>query len=142
MIGNPIKPNLHVKLSVLKTITSLTCWKRDDLPDEESKKIASFLGSENTFGVLISGTLDPSLYRGNNTIIAGFDRIRIENNPKPNEPDLNVDHFVVGVPDENEWCPVYGPYKEGGHLPHWCEEEDIHKIKLGEESIEGNDETK
>ena len=60
MIGNLNKPSLQVKLSVLKTITSLSCWKRDDLSDEESKEIANFLGSEDTFGVLISGTLDPS----------------------------------------------------------------------------------
>ena len=85
--------------------------------------------------------MDPSAYHGDNNIIAGFDHIRIEDNPKQNEPEINVDHFVVGIPDENDMCPVYGPYKEGAHLPHWCNVEDIHNIILGEESIEINDES-
>lgn len=64
--------------------------------------------------------------------------IRIENNPKPGESELNVYHYVVKQPDNDGMCDVFGPYNSGAHLPHLTGLEEIGKIKLGSESIDKN----
>lgn len=40
------------------------------------------------------------------------------------EPPYNIDHYVVGLPDDNGY-PVYGPLKTGSIAGHWPKTEDL-----------------
>ena len=132
-------PKLKIHVEKLTEIIGKGFWKRKDVPPEEWGEIAPFLGEEKTFGVLISGMINqPVESHGRKDIIAGFDWIRIESNPRPSEPELNIYHFIVETPDDEGWCNIYGHYNEGAHLPHWADLEYIPSIILGEESEKAN----
>jgi len=124
--------NLCIHQKNLSKILENGFWRRKDVPQNEWKYISKFATKEKTFGILISGSFEePRRAHNKEGIIAGFDWIRVEENPRQGEPELNVDHFVVGQPDNDGYCPIYGPYRTDAHLPHWCTLEEIPRIKLG-----------
>jgi hypothetical protein len=127
-------PNLTVKYDLIQSLTSRGAWERADLPPAVAGEIAQFLDRDDTLGVLISGSEDPVVAHGHQDIIAGFDWIKHEQKPKPREPEINVYHYVVGIPDDNNECPVYGPYKSGAHLKHHLSLNEMPRLILGEES--------
>jgi hypothetical protein len=57
-------------------------------------------------------------------IIAGIDWVRMETNLQPNEPPLNVYHYVVGGKNIHGY-PVFHCGKKGALAPHWSSLPDL-----------------
>lgn len=102
-------------------------WKINELPKELEQQFVRPICLDKTIGVFASG-VGPHL-TGICDVIGGFDWLRLEENPVPGEPAINVNHFIIGRYD-GTGIPVYGPYNEGSRIPHWAQEEDIQKYYI------------
>ena len=118
------KPNFYITCDNFKLLVGRGFWEIRDIPPERCEQVRPFLNNIDTVGVFASGIAPIYLERSSADDIGGLDRIRLEPNPKDKEPDLNVDHFIIGRPDSNGY-PVYGPYKNGGIIPHWPQDNAI-----------------
>jgi hypothetical protein len=65
---------------------------------------------------------------GSNVSPCAFEIIRVENNPKPGEPDLNANRYVVGEDTTGRKFQGYETIGTNDQVaPHWLDWEDINK---------------
>ena len=116
-------PNFYITEANYYQLTGPGFWYINDVPPERWAQIKDHFAQENTIAVFASGIDPHKIDAPAGAEIAGIDWIRLEPNPKGNEPLLNVDHYVIGPSDEFGF-PVYGPYKEGAVVSHHLHNED------------------
>lgn len=113
------KPNFWITEDNYFQITGPGYWKINEVPQERLNQLPTPFSLETTVGVFASGVPPYQINEPVAAGIAGVDWFRLEQNPKPNEPELNVYHFIIGNPVPGCGCPVYGPYRNGSIAPHW-----------------------
>src|SRR5262245_9368695 len=101
-----LKPNFYIDDAGLKKLVQQGNWRINeiDLPTESG--IRNEFGIDSSVCVLGSGVLTPPLSRKAEEVIAGIDWVRVEDKPKPGEPDFNVYHFVITTKTK-EGYPVF-----------------------------------
>lgn len=115
------RPNFYITAGNFEHLIGPGFWKLNDVPQKRWEQIKDHLGQDDTIAVYASGEL-PVV--GGSGRTGGIDWIRLEENPRPTEPDLNAYHYVIGQPTGGLY-PVYGPYKKGARVSHWCEETEL-----------------
>ena len=108
------KPNFYIDEKTYNDLVGPRFWTVNEVPPERYAQVRNFLAADDTLAVFASGNI-PVDRSGE---IAGFDRARIERNPKQGEPDINVYHYGIGKPVKGLY-PVYGPIKDKSIVRHW-----------------------
>lgn len=112
-------PNFYITEANFYQLTGPGFWKINDVPPERWQQIAPFLGAEKTLGVFASGQSPKAIAASEAPPkIGGIDWMRLEPNPRPGEPPVNVNHFVIGASGQQGF-PVWGPYRSGSIADHW-----------------------
>lgn len=126
-------PNFYIDAENYDRLIGSGCWEIQDLPPNRAELVKPFLNNEDTIAVFASGcppqphsTLGGSIpdTADSDEDIAGIDWVRLESNPKPGEPSLNVYHFVIKKPDENGYT-VFACRDGKSIAPHWSEWENM-----------------
>lgn len=128
MTGNPDTakrtPNFYINQGQFDQLVGPGFWTINELPLPLASRIGAHFGNVDAFAFYCSGVKMPPFGATGNVPLAGIDWVRMENQPKPHEPPLNVYHYLVGTPGSSGY-PVYGPFEEGGLAPHWSELDDL-----------------
>ena len=117
-------PNFHISVENFKSLVGPGFWEIQDLPPERARQIGDHFADIDTLAVYASGIVPRPDIPPFNVSTGGIDWVRIERNPRPEEPRLNVYHYVIGHPDAHGY-PVYGPILGGSIAPHWSHLEDL-----------------
>jgi len=119
-------PNFWITEANYFQLTGPGFWKINEVPQERLSQLPSPFHLEKTVGVFASGINPRAVDAPEGQKIAGIDWFRLEANPLPTEPPLNVNHFVIGSPVSGRF-PVFGPYRSGSIAAHWTDGSDIPK---------------
>ena len=116
-------PNFYITESNFEEITGSGFWTINDIPPCRWSKVSQFLVREDTIAVFASGVLPLQFPRSTTELHGGYDWHRLEANPGPDEPDVNVYHYAIGAPEIDASgvirYPVCGPIKNGALIEHW-----------------------
>ena len=118
------QPNFYITQDNFKRLSGPAFWRVNDLPPKQWEQIQKHFGNADTLAVFASAVAPNPIQPPNNAPVGGIDWVRIENKPRPNESALNVDHYVIGYPDQFGY-PVYGPLKSGSMADHWSNLDDL-----------------
>lgn len=110
-------PNYYLAEADYYQLTGPGFWHKNDVPIERLKLLKQF-PAEKTVAVFASGVNPMVIPAKANVSLGGIDWIRFEKNPGPDEPSINVDHYIIGPSGVNGFS-VWGPFKSGGIAPHW-----------------------
>ncbi len=114
----PTYPNFYITLENYFQLTGPGFWSINDVPPARWGQAARPLDKNVTIAIFASGEPFHKIDPPSNAAIAGIDWIRFEPNPKKGEPDLNVNHFIIG-PSGSNGFPVWGPFPSGSIAGHW-----------------------
>jgi len=99
------KPNFYINQDVYAALAKRGDWKVNEVPLTSGELIRNFFGDQKTFALFSSG-LAPEAISKLGDLVAGIDWVRIEMNPKKDEPPLNVNRYMVGGKEGDKY-PVY-----------------------------------
>lgn len=120
--------NFYITTENYQHLVGSGLWDIQDLPPERAGQVQAFLNNGDSVAVFASGFAPRAFSASGSGPVAGIDWVRLERNPQPGEPDLNVYHYVVLRPDEHGY-PVMGPYRNGTIAPHWAELPDLDRYR-------------
>lgn len=100
-------------------------WAVRELLSNQTPAIAGHLSNPDTIAVFSSGSLGRFRREHGEEVVAGIDWVRHETSPKAGEPEVNVYHYVVTVPNAEHLFPVFEIHGGGGLAPHWCSLPDL-----------------
>ena len=118
MSSGPSRPSFYITAANFLTLIGPGFWQLNDVPPSRWKQIKNHFGAADTLAIYASGEL-PAI--GGSGSPGGVDWIRLEGNRREDEPDLNAYHYVIGQPTGDVY-PVFGPYRKGARVKHWCDE--------------------
>ena len=100
-------------------------WHINDIPLDKARLVRGHFGNVDSFALFTSGAnADPAMIGTQDKTLIGLDWIRNETKPKPNEPALNVYHFVVTSGSAGLY-PVFYCGHSGALAPGWSELNDL-----------------
>lgn len=95
-------------------------WKTFELSSQQAKDwLGNFPNEESTITWFASGSIDPRPF-GTDEAYGGLDWVRWEKKPKKSEPELNLDHFVIG-PQKDGRRPYWKMRHTGCRAEHWSD---------------------
>ncbi|MGB8658129.1 MAG: hypothetical protein WCE90_10160 [Candidatus Zixiibacteriota bacterium] len=114
------EPNFYISHENFKQlIEGPGFWYKNDVPPERWAQVGKHFNNDDSFAVFASGSVVRPVESKGVQAVGGIDWIRLEANPKEGKPQLRVYHYVIYQPDDKGY-PVYGPYRDGCLVPHWC----------------------
>lgn len=120
-----IQPNFYITEADYRRLILRGSWHINDVPLNVAQQVRGFFGISSSFALFVSGAkADPAQIRPEDQVLAGFDWVRNETNPKPGEPDFNVYHYLVGSGSAGKY-PVYDCGHSGAIAPGWSTLEDL-----------------
>jgi hypothetical protein len=131
------KANFYITAENYRHLCGSGLWDIQDLPSERAEQVQPFLNNGDTIAVFASGLAPRAFSQSGPGPVAGIDWVRLERNPQPSEPDLNVYHYAVLRPDEHGY-PVMGPYMHGTIAPHWAELPDLDRYRSSPPTVVRN----
>lgn len=123
IVINP-RPNFYITQENFRLIEGSGFWQRNDVSADRWRQVGEHFANEHTVAVFASGSVVRPVHSFGVQAVGGIDWLKLEPNPRSEEPPLNAYHFVIGEPDQNGY-PVYGPYKDGCLVPHWFSYDDL-----------------
>jgi hypothetical protein len=120
-------------------ILQLQDWSLVDVSPDKWSSLPGGIPGSDTVGVMGSGDLTQTQVLNGQNAVGGIDWIRHETNPKKNEPDLNVYHFII-LKQSNGDIFLRGPYTSETWAPHWSKLEDLVAYQRLEINLEGSPE--
>src|SRR3954469_14041231 len=90
-----MNPNFFISEPVFNHLSRAGSWTPVEVTLESGRVIRSCFGNTKTLYLVCSGI---NSIPEDGSFVAGFDHFRIETNPRPNEPEVNVDRFMIGRP--------------------------------------------
>ena len=130
-----IKNGFKIRKEIFNKVISKSenNWIRCDVNKQTEKIITPSLSGEKTLGVFVSGSASyPHQEVYGLETVGGIDRLRIENNPKPGEPSINMDHYAVCNGEDPENYDVFYIIPQNGDNPepfeHWPDSNQVDKI--------------
>jgi len=127
------EPNFYIRREHFLLVEGAGFWHINDVPVERWAQVGEHFNNENTLALFASGSEDKPVESSGVKVVGGIDWIKFETNPKEKEPPLNAYHYVIGQPDDKGY-PVYGPFRDGSLVPHWCGYEDLDKYSKKDDS--------
>ena len=119
------KPNFYITEADYRRLILTGSWHINDVPLDVAQQVRGHFGISSSFALFVSGAeADPARIRPEDQVLAGFDWVRNETNPKPGEPDFNVYHYLVGSGSAGRY-PVYDCGHSGSVAPGWSTLEDL-----------------
>jgi len=119
-------PNFYISHENFKLIEGPGFWYINDVPVERWAHVGEHFNNKNTLALFASGSVVRPVQSIRGQAVGGIDWIKLEVNPKEKEPPLDAYHYVIVQPDDKGY-PVYGPFKDGCLVPHWCDYNDLDK---------------
>ncbi len=119
---NRAQPNFFLSETDYYQLTGPGFYNINEVPADRHRQLPDHFGTPDSFVIFASGVAPYIAQRGGTEAVGGIDWIRLESNRKAGEPPLNVYHFIIG-PSGIQGFPVYGPFHNGGIVPHWPSEE-------------------
>lgn len=117
------KPNFYITQDVYAELAKRGEWKVSEVPLQSGQLIRDFFGEQKTFAMFSSG-LSPDAIAKPGELVAGVDWVRIETNPKKNEPPLNINRYMIGGKEGDKY-PVYHCGHNGTPGSGWAKLEDL-----------------
>ena len=117
------KPNFYITQDVYTALAQRGGWKVNEVPLASGELIRNFFGDQKTFALFSSG-LSPDAIAKSGDLVAGVDWVRIETNPKKDEPPLNINRYMVGSIEEGKY-PVYHCGHSGTPNSGWAKLDDL-----------------
>jgi hypothetical protein len=133
----PVLPKFHITEELYCKLVGNGEWRINDIDLDTAAQVRGHFGADTSFAMFASGAyFDPAVVKPD-TVVAGIDWVRIENNPAPQEVNypLNVYHYVVGSKNGLGY-PVFDCGPSGAIAPHWATLDDlkVYMENIGEQS--------
>jgi len=94
-------PNFFITEANYYQLVGPGFWKINEVPPQRWGRVAPHFGSEVSFAVFASGEPPFKINPTPMEVIGGIDWMRLEPNPKIGEPEINVNHYVIGPSGQN-----------------------------------------
>ncbi|MDA1278071.1 MAG: hypothetical protein O2960_29090 [Verrucomicrobia bacterium] len=117
------KPNFYIPHEVYAALVQRGDWKMHELPLASGELVRNFFGNQKTFALFSSG-LSPDAIAKSGELVAGIDWVRIEANPKKDEPPLNINRYMVGSIEGDKY-PVFHCGHSGTPNSGWANLKDL-----------------
>jgi hypothetical protein len=117
------KPNFYITQDVYAELAKRGEWKVNEVPLASGELIRNFFGDQKTFALFSSG-LAPEAIAKSGELVAGVDWVRVETNPKKDEPPLNINRYMIGSKEGDKY-PVYHCGHSGTPEGGWVNLEDL-----------------
>jgi hypothetical protein len=125
-----LEPNFYLSPSDYGALVKSGEWRINDISLDIASGIRRHFGNPSSFALFSSGLSPEAAAANPQTLVAGMDWVRAEDNPKEREPELNVYHYLIGSSGRLGY-PVYDCGHSGVLTPSgWTTLEDL-QIYLG-----------
>jgi len=132
------KPNFYITIENFGHLIGPGFWRIHEVPLDRLAQIKDHFDDVDTLAVFASGTVPRPDIPPSSVPAGGIDWVRLESNPRAEEPPLNLYHYIIGHPDAHGY-PVYGPVRGGSIAPHWSQLEDLEVYLPGDGSDESDE---
>jgi hypothetical protein len=120
-----MQPNFYITEQGYRALIKSGGWQINDVPLQLATLIKGHFGISTSFALFSSGLAPEAIPTQAGGIVAEYDWIKTEDNPKRGEQPLNAYHYLVGSP-QGEVYPIFHCGHSGVLTPSgWCNLDDL-----------------